>query len=508
MHYNNSCDFPFSDVDNSSSSSSPVITCHQLNRHTDLDAQSYSSGNNIACMTVARVPPLHPVVPHVRDSGCYASVETLQQGALEIVDLDEINLNGNMNPCNGTNDNAPSSCEECLKDDQAQRTSIVTHNLTYQTSESRNHILPQNNRHCPLQSDTVRLLSYEKFTFKSASSENLGLNFENGKCGKLSALSKGSSDVEKSGSSPALRYTGSQRSLCDSSRTHSIEPQGSPRSILKNRDSPSPVSCGGTQTPPAMSSPPVFRAAPPGHRMGHITNSPLGSPVRGRSPSGSPPRAASPHSSPNRSPYLASPLASPNRTPSPHGTPVHSALCPVLGSPQRLRANPPPLPVRVKPAVPERRSSLQQRYLTSSCGQTYVYTPVTNGDGTWRANVDYANLPKEEEALTNGRVDTRRLSTPALQLWTPPSSPLKSKLPTLQGSVSLQSSPQTSPLKTMVRHESLLSAHRAPRPVSVTLEALVMAKIEAEGIDLTEPPYTDKVGHLNLRLFHSLLAQP
>ncbi len=254
--------------------------------------------------------------------------------------------------------------------------------------------------------------------------------------------------------SPA--HSGHQLNDIPRANSYLDSPQSSPRSILRHREL-SPVVNG---------------------RRLIQSVSPSSSPIRGHSPIASSVRGSSPHSSPNRntfvlggsplggSPTIRSPMGSPIRIRSPRESPPKAPS--PMGSPQRIRGGPPPIPKRVKPQVPERTSSLARQR---------IYIGVSNGP-SWASNVDYANLlpDSELEGLLNGR---RLSGSQPQESQSTPNSPQRSKLPT--------------PASARVsRHESLL-AKRKPRPMSVSVESLLVAKLESEDIDLTEPPYTDKV---------------
>ena len=217
-------------------------------------------------------------------------------------------------------------------------------------------------------------------------------------------------------------------------------------------------------------------------------HSPLGSPLRMYSPSGSPVRGHSPVGSPllrNRSPRN-----SPPRVPSP------------LSSPQRRLQQqyqyqtgdqPPPIPSRLKPNVPERSSSQPRSNLM---GQLR-YSGISGLRGTAR----YVNIEDAERQLTgsnsslpNGHIVNTCTSPPLVSTGsqTPPSSPIhKSKLPLSNYAINNNNNNQ-SPVGSPTRQPKL-PAKRLSRPLSVTLESLIVAKLETEHIDLTSAPYTDEV---------------
>ena len=252
--------------------------------------------------------------------------------------------------------------------------------------------------------------------------------------------------------------------------------------------------------------------------MGHrVTHSPLGSPLRMQSPSGSPLRGTSPMGSPLL--RSRSPRDSPPRIPSP------------LSSPQRRvnashhgQAQAPPIPTRTRPTVPTRTSSLPRGSSMSNPGH-FGYTGVV---GNLHGTARYVNIEDAEQqistltghGLLNGDIthSTGSLSsvstgsrTPTTGSRTPtgshtpptPSSPLhKSKLPLLSYGQALQqiannnnnNNPPASPHRTTVQQSTPgLPTKRMSRPLSVTMESLIIAKLEAECIDLTQPPYTDEV---------------
>lgn len=224
------------------------------------------------------------------------------------------------------------------------------------------------------------------------------------------------------------------------------------------------------------------------------------SPLRGQSPLSSPHRTT-----PLGSPFFGqSPMNSPQRlSPSPSSWSSHGSP---LGSPQRIGMNrgpPPPVPKRSKPQVPERTSSLVQPSPTHSTRDT---GPLQNGVLTSPLTVN------RRKAATLGRLSRpmpssqstgqeRRLSAPGNRTFEDilfsssalydyhvrSGSPQRSRLPLAQCFPGSFTEP-----KIGTRHDSLV-AKRNPRPISLSLEAMVVAKLEDERIQLTEPPYTDRV---------------
>ena len=213
-----------------------------------------------------------------------------------------------------------------------------------------------------------------------------------------------------------------------------------------------------------------------------LRHSPFGSPLRMHSPSGSPIRGLSPVGSPllrNRSPRN-----SPPRVPSP------------LSSPQRQlqqqyqQDQPPPIPNRLKPNVPERTSSLPRSNLLR-------YSGLAGLRGTARyVNIEDAErqLHVSSNSLPNGHIVNSSGSPPLVSTGsqTPPSSPIhRSKLPISNYAINNNNNNQ-SPTGSPTRQPKLPTKGFS-RPLSVTLESLIVAKLETEHIDLTSPPYTDEV---------------
>ena len=206
--------------------------------------------------------------------------------------------------------------------------------------------------------------------------------------------------------------------------------------------------------------------------------SPSGSPVRGHSPVGSPLlRNRSPRNSPPRVP---SPLSSPQRR---------------LQQQYQYQTGdqPPPIPSRLKPNVPERSSSLPRSNLM---GQLR-YSGLTGLRGTRR----YVNIEDAERQLTgsnsslpNGHIVSTGSSPPSCQqvhrLHRHPQYINPSyRFRTMQSIIITTTKVQPGPPP----RQPNLPAKRLSRPLSVTLESLIVAKLETEHIDLTSPPYTDEV---------------
>ena len=216
-------------------------------------------------------------------------------------------------------------------------------------------------------------------------------------------------------------------------------------------------------------------------------HSPLGSPLRMQSPSGSPIRGHSPLSSPllrNRSPRnspprIMSPLSSPQRR-------LHQQASSYPPD------QPPPLPTRLKPNVPERTSSLPRTNVLGS-GHGQLLHPGL------RDTARYVNIEDAEKqfqsTLPNGHIVNSNGSSPCVSTGsqTPPSSPLhKSKLPLSNYAINNNNNNQTPPNGSPTTQPKL-PVKRLSRPMSATLESLIVAKLEAEHIDLTFPPYSNQV---------------
>ncbi len=213
-------------------------------------------------------------------------------------------------------------------------------------------------------------------------------------------------------------------------------------------------------------------------------HSPLGSPLRVHSPSGSPIRGHSPLSSPlllrNRSPRnspprIMSPLSSPQRR-----------LQQQQAASSYPQDQPPPLPSRLKPNVPERTSSLPR---TAVLGSGLLRHSGLRGTARY-VNIEDAEkqVPSTNLALPNGDV----VGSKSTGSQTPPSSPsLRPKSPMSNYAVNNNNNELTQNGSPTLQPK--LPTKRLSRPMSITLESLIVAKLETEHIDLTEPPYTDQV---------------
>ena len=126
-----------------------------------------------------------------------------------------------------------------------------------------------------------------------------------------------------------------------------------------------------------------------------------------------------------------------------------------------------------------------------------------------RGNARYVNIEDAERQLTgsnsslpNGHIVNTGSSPPLMSTGsqTPPSSPIhKSKLPLSNYAINNNNNNQ-SPVGSPTRQPKL-PAKRLSRPLSVTLESLIVAKLETEHIDLTSPPYTEEVSEEGCQSF-------
>lgn len=244
-------------------------------------------------------------------------------------------------------------------------------------------------------------------------------------------------------------------------QTTFTQPAPSPKPILKHKD-PSwlneGVVTGGSRSLPAS----------PSRTRHHVSRVATGSPLAARSTS------LSPHKT---QPYISSVHISPIRTPSPIvsspllKSPSYSSSS--VAEPRRVPWQPPPGPAHFKPCAPERSSSLTNN-LTPVSGSTVAHLA---SDTPWPLMKDYAR-----EHLDMDNMNNRTMSSPNINLNTPPSSPAHR----------VQASEGSTMSQRVSRHESLLSRQK-PRQVSVTLDTMIINKLESEDIDLTSQPYTDKV---------------
>ena len=270
-------------------------------------------------------------------------------------------------------------------------------------------------------------------------------------------------------------------------RTSGI-PMGGVESPHHHRISQSDYSDGASD---ACELSPARRSRAPGQAQRLSSNS-----SQTLSPCGSPTRIVSPIGSPHQIRSQSLP-GSPLRSHSPglfHSPPRPQSPLGLSRPPQHRYLSTPNVPCfrRARPKVPERTSSLPQTFGSTesitSATQTQQIIYAENGiQPTLPGHMSVSHMVQN---IQNGHAQMRRCSSPAIRTfmsYTPPGSPQRSKLPTANSerAGTLTSRPVT-------RHESILSKRR-PKPVSVTLEALVVAKMEADCIDLEQLPYTDEV---------------
>ena len=221
------------------------------------------------------------------------------------------------------------------------------------------------------------------------------------------------------------------------------QPEGSPKSILKHRESGSPIpkviemTSGGSQSLPGSPS----RGRPQGPRVAQIT----GSYVANRSLS-QPKKFVS-----------VSANASPNRTPSPTTKVHHSSTSALSNECRRVPWQPPPSSNSPKPNIPERSSSLTNKSVPNNSG---TVTNQVTVEIPWPLQKDY-------EANMNART----MSNP---------------------NISVKNTPPGSPAHKVIKSHSKQNLE-SMREVSASLEMLISKKLQSEDIDLTTLPYTDKV---------------
>ena len=500
--------------------------------------QDTSAPNGGSPLSALRAKPPRDTTSHVpavmdlRDSGCYASNETLQHTVVEnasraVVDPGAVvveaskggdgSLGHTQNSNNSSQKDSSQSKDSETGDDQSSVTTL--------TEDSKStHTIECSSQGIPVGTDTP--------TTKAQSNVKQGQELEQNDSGVIITPSQPESSQRRytpcvsplllphsvpeengDGTISGADDATSGRRENDNVFSRESTPSNSPRTRVRprppiRRAAGAATSSATTTTFPAEESDsttselsPLRRLRPGGvaHRLSSQssqTSSPCGSPPppgSNLSPLGSPlqMRSQSLPGSPLRS---HSPSMLVHLPPRPHSPVFHHR------SPSSHRYSTPNIQAtfksRLRPSVPERTSSLPRNIIFGS-------TDSINSGTQTNPQVIYAENGIQPSTFgsrsQNGHVHLRRSSTPALRTYlsyTPPGSPQKgssggSRLPTFStGSAGSLSS------RIGGRHDSLLSSRRRQKAVSVTLEALVVAKLEEEGIDLTLPPYTDSVSSI------------
>ena len=182
---------------------------------------------------------------------------------------------------------------------------------------------------------------------------------------------------------------------------------------------------------------------------------------------------------------------------------------------QNLKDTPlPPVPQRRRPQVPCRTTSLtpgtspshsetvrsvstqvQRRHRPGSPLPTtdhLISTALTASSPKVKtATVRQLSSPVSRRLLSSGTSTSS--SSPPLSPSRGTNSPERGSLSRSTGTLSRRTSTGSSPDRSALRSSGGLHTHRTPRPMSVTLESLMISKLQDEQIDLSTQPYTDKV---------------